>query len=339
MPSQLTQAVRSALSSFVSTRESDGDNIAADVLRAVRDEAANMLEKQCVWDTFDSDPFKLCEGNAATLKQIRRVKSVIDTASCSRSLTKDGYASIDAVVSLKKDTRMQDVNDHVKLTFSYERTPLPVINSNKDDIATSVCFDADDNTDEMSRSSSSAEKSTSGKRKERPDLPRGKKKMNCPEKKVKRGGTLITYSIDVSKDHGMKERVLHVEVIAAGDGPSPKEALPMDDGSDGVWEDLGEETDSKETDAQKMEESDDAKDDSPGPTKGDSSDDRDRFGAYIDPEVLAKFLKWTQVELDESSLVFFLMTFPFYEHEWDLVGFILDTVFDTEDDSSASDSD
>lgn len=265
----------------------------------------------------------------------------MDVISCSRSVTKEGYSNIDAVVSLKKDTLMGDVKDHLKLTFSYERMPLPLSSGDRDGIAT-VCFDSEDNTEEMSSDSSSAEKSDEGqggKRKERPNLPRGKKRISCAEKKSQRG-THVSYSIDVSKDHGMKERLLLVEVIAAGDGPSSKEAVPMDDSSDGVWEDFEEENGKKVPDVEQMEESDDCEKNSTEPTKCDSSaghvatDDRDRFGAYVDPEVLGKFLKWTKLELDESSSVFFLMTFPFYEHEWDLVGFILDCVFGAEDEES-----
>lgn len=338
MPSQLTQEVRGALSSFVSSRKEDGDHVAVDILRTVRDEAANMLERQMIWDTFDSDPFKLCEEDVAMRKQIRRAKSVMDVISCSRCSTKDGYASIDAAVSLKKDTMMRDVNDHLKLVFSYERMPLSLSDSGKGGFTT-VCFDkTEDMSSARSTSDNKPEEMHNGKRKERPNVPRCKKRMNCSDKRRQRG-THVTYSIDLSKDHGMKERLLFVEVIAAGDGPSAKEALPFDDGTDGEWEDF-DGVDSQGADVENMEESGDGGKELSDRTNTESSsgigaDGRDRYQAWADPDVFVKFMKWTKLELDESSSIFFFMTFPFYEHEWDLVGFVLDSVFGGGDDESS----
>jgi len=343
MPSQLTQAVRTALSSFVSSQESDGDHVAADILRTVKEEAANMLERQMILDTFDSDPFKLCEDDTAMRNKIRRVKSLIDVTSFSRCVTKEGYARIDAVVCLKNDPMMRGVNDHLKLTFSYERMLLSLSSGEKGGDST-VCFDSEENTEEISTDSSSAgmsEEGKSGKRKERPNIPRRKKRMNISEREKR--STHVTYSIDLSKDHGMKERLLFVEVFGAGEVPSPKEALPMDDGSESVWKDFERENDSKDLVDGQMEESDDADGSSSGLNKADSSgddetDDRDRFGAYVDPDVILKFLKWTKLEFDEASSVFFLLTFPFYEHEWDLAGFVLDSVFGEEIESTSGSS-
>ena len=61
--------------------------------------------------------------------------------------------------------------------------------------------------------------------------------------------------------------------------------------------------------------------------KRDENKESDRYGAHINPETLTDLLTWSQLEMDEYTVFFFLMTFPFYEHEWDLVGFVLDTVF------------
>jgi len=75
MPSELTKAVRTALSRFVSHREENEADVAIDVLRAIRDEAVLLMERQIIWDTFDSDPFELCKNsNSLIRKQVSRAK-------------------------------------------------------------------------------------------------------------------------------------------------------------------------------------------------------------------------------------------------------------------------
>ena len=55
----------------------------------------------------------------------------------------------------------------------------------------------------------------------------------------------------------------------------------------------------------------------------------------MDPEVLETFLESTKLtSLNEATAFFLLMTLPFYEHEWDIVGYVLDTVFGGEEEES-----
>jgi hypothetical protein len=75
MPSELTQSVRTAINNFLSVKTSDDHGeIAIDVLRAIRDEAALLMEKQTIFDTFDSDPMKFYDGDIQLMKQIERIK-------------------------------------------------------------------------------------------------------------------------------------------------------------------------------------------------------------------------------------------------------------------------
>jgi len=133
------------------------------------------------------------------------------------------------------------------------------------------------------------------------------------ENDAKDENSRILYTIDVAKDFGQKERLLVIEVFAAGEGPSATPAEPLDEEG---WEDA-----------------DDAMDTEVLPEVGAKQDgekqqqESDRYAAYMDPDVLHDFLEWTQLGMDEFTTFFFLMSFPFYEHEWDLVGFVLDTVF------------
>ena len=60
----------------------------------------------------------------------------------------------------------------------------------------------------------------------------------------------------------------------------------------------------------------------------------------MDPEVLETFLESTNLKsLNEATAFFLLMTLPFYEHEWDIVGYVLDTVFGGGEEGESEESD
>merc|ERR1711976_141817 len=62
--------------------------------------------------------------------------------------------------------------------------------------------------------------------------------------------------------------------------------------------------------------------------KDPEEEDRDRFAAFVDPDVVEKFILFTGLRFEApQDLLFFLMTFPYYEHEWDLFGYLLECVF------------
>lgn len=152
------------------------------------------------------------------------------------------------------------------------------------------------------------------------------------------GGTHIQFSVEVSKDYGERQRLLIIECWAVGQQPSQTPAVPMNG-----WEDMDEEAEADE-DAMEAtmikDESSDGNGAAPKAmeatveaTGGDKSDAPDQFAAYLDPDVFEQFQKWTGLEtMDEGPIFFLLMTFPFYEPEWDLVDFVLETVFAQEDD-------
>ncbi len=73
MPSELTQHVKAAIHNFVSLQISNGE-VAIDVLRSIRDEAALLMERQTIWDTFDSDPFKFYDDDPQLRNQVERLK-------------------------------------------------------------------------------------------------------------------------------------------------------------------------------------------------------------------------------------------------------------------------
>ena len=73
MPSELTNQVRAAITNFVASKTSDDEHVAIDVLRAIKEEASNLMERQFVIDTFDSDPLKIYAGDMQFKKQVERI--------------------------------------------------------------------------------------------------------------------------------------------------------------------------------------------------------------------------------------------------------------------------
>jgi hypothetical protein len=226
-------------------------------------------------------------------------------------------------------TTSQKIQHHLRLSFTFERQPTP-------QNAVSLMMEQGEETQQA-------------------DANGGK----LPNKLSQTGGTRIFYTIDLSRDFGRKEQLLTVEVMASGEGPSPEPAIPMEEGDDDEWEDFDDKQDddksstdddydttarqkktdllSEQTSIQSV-----AMEEEEGDPTIVINDGKDRFGAYVDPETLQNFLQWSQLELDEMASVYFLMSFPFYEHEWDLVGFLMDSIFGEDqdhDDESMSDGD
>jgi hypothetical protein len=186
------------------------------------------------------------------------------------------------------------------------------------------------------------------------------------EQKPRHGskGSNVWYSIEMSQNHGERENLLVVQVWAPNDAPcttSPAVCINQEEGD--AWEDIDED----DEDAEVMEAekalhvaSDDCLPPSPKfykKPKIDSTPENqtreyvdkdedskeethDSFTAYMDPELLHTFLESAGLlPMDEGTGFFLLMTFPFYEHEWDLVGYVLDEVFGAGDDDEDMEDD
>lgn len=125
----------------------------------------------------------------------------------------------------------------------------------------------------------------------------------------------VWYSIELSKDYGPREKLLWVRVMAPHSAPSSLPAQNID-GND-EWEDMDEDIEGNAVDQEKYKIS---------PTE--KCEEGDKYLAGMDPDVLGRFLHWAQLgQMDEATAFFLLMSFPFYEAEWDLVGYVLDSVF------------
>ena len=299
--SDLKDSVRVAIANYVSSkRESHTE---ADVLRVIRDQSMLMFERQIVFDALDADPM---EQLSTAKDQVDCVKSMLDVVACNRTVTHDGYSSIEATIQWKQDGNMnKEVNDYLQFYFKYERRRMRP----EDIVAAQVDFGNE-----------------------------------------KTAGNHIGYSIELSMDHGVRERLLTVEVWAQGDGPSQEKAEPLVVDDDD-WEDMDEneameEEGGKNGNDDMEEQPEEMKDDTMDlppqlpqeENKLSMNSKSDKFAAYLDPDVLTNLINWSSLDIDETGFFFLLMTFPFYEQEWDLVGFVLDTVFaeSNSDDESES---
>ena len=139
--------------------------------------------------------------------------------------------------------------------------------------------------------------------------------------------------------------------------PSLEEAIPLlneeeeeqneevkhndsEKGDEGVVQRKNDITSRNDAEYEEVEMSDgDDDDSSPIENNNTSSGGGDRFGVYIHPENVVAFLDRTNLNLNDRSVFYFLLTFPFYEHEWDIPGFVFGALFDDDDDDDDDDND
>jgi hypothetical protein len=297
---------------------------AQDVLRVFQKEATLQLETLKLRNLLTTDPFERFQQKYQQLPagatNIAAFIEAVEVTDYHRVITKEGYAYIQAVVQIGNaaaDAPSSSATSIVELIFRYERR----------------CHEASATLASPRGSSNSSH--------------------------------TVWYSIDLSKDHQAAERMLWVQVWPVGSVPSPNKAKNIiSDGDDDLWSDIENEDDDDEQylDEQYLNEKQAKKARSdavvgqhdnhyeeqqqelfvgrPNPiTEQENQQDCDRFVAGIDPKVLRQFLIWSKLlfpaadsNIDNLSAFFLLMTFPYYEQEWDLVGYVLDAVFDFNDD-------
>jgi hypothetical protein len=317
---------------------------------------------------------------------------MMTVVSCTRTTNLEGYSSIQAVVQLANDGKMQDVKDNVRLHFTFLREPQHASDDGaKDDEVvyedaedyfideSSECDEGDDDngtsygkdtnkTTKRKHSDDASSKQQSKKAKrsngastdanddmdvagtEETDDEICDNEGNDKDNATFKPKTIITYRVDYSVDYSKMQQLFGVDIYALGEHPSVEEAIPMiggedddvsanDQGSDGGSDQGGAkvttgESDknksSKDTEFEEVEMSDEEASESGSKKEGEGGNG-DRFGVFVDPEQICAFL-------DRANVNYFLLTFPLYEHEWDVSGFLLSSLFDV-DDEDASDDD
>ena len=175
--------------------------------------------------------------------------------------------------------------------------------------------------------------------------------------KISPTGFYIRYSIEMSVNHQQRKNLIVIQVWSANDWPSAEKAVCINH----FWEDIeyGDEEghlilDSKlkySNESSRMSRKRQRLDSSQEPSgnvhPNDGSDscgdEHDSYSAHLDSETLHEFLNLAGIhtkgnEMHEGTAFFLLMTFPFYEHEWDLVGYLLEEIFGDAEDEDTEDS-
>lgn len=296
---------------------------------------------------------------------------MMSVISCERTTTLEGYSSIRAIVELKNDGMMRGVNDNVRLHFTFVREPQQNDTANnetsKGEAVLRVDVVDDDNRDaDIEESNYTAD--DAGKRKRNDQNSEKCNKRTCTQQQDETDvdeisndadnnnesftpKTIVTYKIDMSVDYGQMETLLGVDIYALGEHPSVEEAVPMmheEDGEDEMSDD-DEEGDKSNTDSNGGEEEREAlpqcNDDfeeiemanSDDSAQGGDAGKGDRFGVFVDPQSIVGFLDRLNMNLNEQSVIYLLLTIPLYEHEWDMSGFVLSSMFDDDDGMSEGD--
>lgn len=317
--SDLRPQVRTVLQNFVAQHQDH--HTASDILRVLQEEAALLKETQDVRDALTSDPYEHFESLKST-KSMRRFQELLQVTCCDRVRVGATVARTHAVVAWPTK------KNYMELTFLYERRP-------------------------------------------RSGIPPGENgEVGCQ----------VSYTIELSYDHGQRQRLLEVVVWAASNVPSHEPAVCIQnelEEEEGGWEDIDD--DEAETDgagtAEKIEK-ETTKDAttttisssssssasppnvSPANKKQKTEDKvgqendkdprdttietKDQYVAFLDPDVLESFLDSAGLSpMEDATAFFLLMTFPFFEHEWDLVGYVLDQFFgggDSDDEGENDDN-
>jgi hypothetical protein len=324
MNGSLEEKVRSALHSCLRTYEDE--HTSEDILRSFRDQANLLFETENIKTMFRADPFERFQHIKPA---INRLIHLVEVTDYNRVNTLEGYCSIRAKVRIPADVPMkkEGIQSHVQLTFRYERTvalpqesPCRVsynIELSKDHHAHEQLLyvtvwavenipssggakpleqeDEDDLWSDMDEEEQSEKKTEQEKR-----VPREEHLQQ--EKRNAKDDEEDSWS-DMDQEGGQEQ--------------GSKKPRLLDAIGESTLQHYGNNQPAKAVESRRSK----------------SDEECDRFAARIDPEVLGTLLKWAQLgPIDDVTAFFLLMTFPFYEHEWDLVGFILDDVFGTDKD-------
>jgi len=306
-------------------------------------------------------------------EMIARFKSMLRVISCTRTTTLEGFSSIHAIVQLDNDGKMQGVKENIRLHFSFMREPQrdnTVATGSNDD---GDVIDAEDSDSECEKTEQHPKKrKRSIEEKKSPD-----NDSNETDGEISGSGsdtndqhnnsnftpkTIITYKMDYSIDYGKMEPLLGVDIYASGNAPSVEEAIPLvNDDEDVCMDGSGDPEEANQCKVKscndkkckgpeecnvKQSKQDNAEfeeivmsDDDEANSQNDSGENGngDRFGVFVNPEIVVDFLNRANMNLNERSVFYFFLTFPFYEHEWDICGFLLTALFDDDEDEMEED--
>jgi len=343
--SSLRDSVRQALQTLVAS--SSDEHTAEDWLRAVQTEAHLLLETERVRNAIRINPmqdaFEDKEQCNIPTKQVERLNELVEVTDCQRVHTLSGYVLIQATVVIRADAVMKQkgqVNSHVTLNFRYERDGLQK-EEEEDNDAEACDSDDDCKHDESRRPLQPTEARVNylvelSRDYDQPSemlmwctvFSAGPTPSHLPAKNISQDdfsddGWEDMSDGDNDDDHEQEAKRARREKVSGDDkGKTAKVAKKSD-------RRVSNRSSKPKDFVQEEIISDDSKRDHELEQDNNEmvimqDDQCDKFYAGIDPDALSAFLEWTQLELEDLAAFCLLFSFPFFEHEWDLPGYILD---------------
>lgn len=308
---------------------SQQDFTSVDLLREFQRQSELLGETERIRELLISDPFEHWKENSKLSQKISSLGERLQVVDVHRVVTLSGYSFIHAVLNIpvsSSEERKQNVKE--KLKKKMQRCNM----------------DEKLSTTTITGSTAPAMQLTFRYERRAEDCTRRIDPGIDPP--------TVWYSIDLSDGIRPVQSLLWVQVWADGHRRAEhlaavnlEEDGDADADADG-WEDIddededGEEDMKQEQKRQRMEDENvEQREKSNDPSSLDATTERaDRYVAGIDPDVLQTFVRWIGLMgtdgSSEVTIFFLLMTFPFFEHEWDIIGYLLESVF-----GSASDDD
>jgi len=363
----LRTRVRRALESY--TRSRSEEVAVADAYRAFRDEATNLYQTELVRENLRRDPFgRLRESIASEI--LEGLLCCVGVADYHSVTTKAGYVYTEAAVRIepdgggdaatttkaKKRRRLSDESRKgvksgersqlpspppgtLRLTFKYERDPgcgPGFLGGKRGPTTVRYAIEMSQNCG-PSRLLLWVDVLAAG------DAPSHFPARNCLAEAADDEGSHGAEQWDGDDDNEAKEPAIaerkRSRLGSSEEGrKAPANRAPVNGGSrDGLRRQEKPSFSAKAV-GEAVPNNDDDETLSESEEDGSLDEGGDRFAAGMDPDVLRAFLEGSHLdraELDDDVAFFLLMSFPFYESEWDLVGFALDAVFGYDDDSES----
>jgi len=313
----------------------DGYHSKVDVLRVIEEEAMLMKETQYIIDMFDADPF---DQFSQVKPQIERLKTLIQVKSCSRTRTTNDYCKIDAVVTFaekKCDSSTTTTCNSLQLTFRYERKRRRRRQNAEDGSSSSVSkngvhirYSIEMAVNHQQRENlivvevwadnnlPSIEKAICVNQMLHGDDDNGNDSENDKWDDIERNNEGNTLKESIIKNPNASKEIGESSSLQKNGSKRKRQKL---DGSHEETAKSGKNSLSKDGDSNS--------------DTNHESNEPDSYLAYLNPDVLHDFLELSGLlsknpeKMHDGTAFFLLMTFPFYDQEWDLVDHLLEGIF------------
>jgi len=331
--SNIRPLVHSTLNNFLESQ--DGYHSKVDLLRVIEEEALLMKETQYIIDMFDADSMNQF---SQVKPQIERLKTLIQVKSCSRTRTTNDYCKIDAVVTFdEKKCDLSTPCNGLQLTFRYERKRRRRQNA-EDGSSSSIAKNG-------SHIRYSIEMAVNHQQREDLIVVEVWADNNLPSIEKAICVNQMLHGDDDNDNGNDSENDKWDDIERNNEGNTLKESIikkphaSKEIGGSSCLQKNGSKQkrqkldDFSQEETAKSEKNSLSKDSDSDSDTNDESNEPDSYLAYLNPDVLHDFLELSGLlsknpeKMHDGTAFFLLMTFPFYDQEWDLVGHLLEGIF------------